>query len=230
MLYGIKAWTFERGQSQLDKAQSIPKQVSTFQSPFHTVKHLADNFGELDAMGSLFSFALHKEHTVKSLPKPDRKITPNLIKYVDADFGVYQNAATQMATGNASDKEMDLACALQQEIADHGVMLSRGQVLFHGEEDVPLKTTRHHARFISTSLSPSVAAIHATRSTSNRKNIKKVVYVLTLTDSIRALWHHDPHSSGEYEFLLPFGLAIDITNRYQGIDMDVVEATVSADI
>ncbi len=121
---------------------------------------------------------------------------------------------------DAASQALPAAAALNAEIARSPIILPAGQLLFRGG------LLAHYAplqRFISTTLSPPVAAVSV--AAVSGAIYPPTAYVFTLTRDVPGLWGH-VGSSCEWELLLGTGHMIQPvkTHTWPGAAFQVIEA------
>ena len=95
----------------------------------------------------------------------------------------------------------------------------------HGRADFDLHSLPTYPSFISTSLDPTVSIYHAIKR-SQKNGGRPVIYMLTLIDSLHAIWGNSGRSLEEWELLLQSGLACSNVQTYSGEMFDVIAATI----
>ncbi|MGH0004088.1 hypothetical protein ACQU0X_28790 [Pseudovibrio ascidiaceicola] len=116
----------------------------------------------------------------------------------------YHSAAKQVHAGSAEDADLALFNGLQEEVLSSNIILSKGQVLFHGRRDIDLLAEPYPA-FTSTTLSFKIAHQRArTRADEGEGHVRGdalYIFVLKLQNDIPALWGEKKYE--EWELLLP---------------------------
>lgn len=216
-------WEFEFG----DPAGSSRK--LTFQTALDLVHYLADEQDDdFTRMQGRIASRI-KDNPVAHQWKAKRNFLKDLRhfpRYRGKHYDLYHDAARGRHHGTASAAQLSLANGLEAEINGSSIILPSGQILFHGRANLDLTNQQPYPSFVSTSLSPIVARQSAIRRAGvNQANGSPVVYVLTLRNSMPALWGQTGNSS-EYELLLRPGLTCTARSRKSGVNFDVIEADI----
>jgi len=136
----------------------------------------------------------------------------------------YHEAARALTSNTASNVQILLAEGLCSEIQSSGILIPKGQVVFHGRPDFGLHSGASFPTFVSTSLDPTVAIYHAMKKW-NAIKCRPVVYQLSLRDDLPAIWGNGGGLK-EWELLLQYGLSCTVSQIHTGSRFDIVEATI----
>jgi len=149
---------------------------------------------------------------------------PNFAKYRGNEYDHYHEAARACFNNTQTLEQKKLVVGLEQEINRAGLMIPKGQTVYHGRANLDIITQAPYSTFISTSLSVTVARYHAFKR-SLKNGAKPLVFILTLQVPLPAIWGQTGVSN-EHELLLPTLLTCVQRRIHEGAFFDVVEADI----
>ncbi len=155
------------------------------------------------------------------------KNAPHFRRYRGRFSHEYHAAALVVASGSTpSARELSLVTSLNAEIQMAGFMLPKGQRLFHGTANQPLKGPGLCPAFISTTLDPVVAVNHAKKRTHHNPSSRATVYLLSVQQPISA-FYGQAGKTAEFELLLPTMSTVVQTAVHSTALFDIVEASIA---
>jgi hypothetical protein len=202
----LENWHFSFGGSHLALKGTPAYQASTdisLATHVNLLRYLADNDDHDSAIQGQLQSRLSADAMARTWHKQRTKIgsLPHFTEYrKTSKYDCYHAAAAAVFAGNATSKQHDMVQGLEQEVASSKIILSAGQVVFHGRGDQSLHTSQPYPSFISTSLDPVVCVWHAAkRRHQGGTGSKAFIYALTLRDDLPAIWGNGGGSmSGNY--------------------------------
>lgn len=225
-------WHFELGGSP-----KILQGTTLYQAPIAVplithvdlLCHLANNSDHDTAIQNQIRHRLSVDAIAQTWHKQRTNIgsLPHFSQYrKTSKYDSYHAAAAAVFAGNATGEQRDMVHGLEQEIASSKVIVSAGQVVFHGRGDQALHTSPPYPSFISTSLDPVVCVLHAAkRKHQGGASGKAFIYALTLLDNLPVIWGNGG-ALNEWELLLGTNLSCSVQAIHSGHRFDVIEATI----
>lgn len=221
----LDAWTFIW---HVQHPRQGPEYVQEYPTALKLLLAISDPSAELARIQGRIQERLRKDvnrlawHSQRTFLKN----APHFQKYRRQHSVHYHEAARLAASGTKLTQEQSaLLQGLNAEINASKILLPVGQKLFHGTLNQSLTSQKKCPTFISTSLDPIVAFNHSKKRAFQKQNCQACVYLLTVQRAIPA-FYGQAGCTAEFELLLPTGLEITETNRYQIEKCDVIEADV----
>lgn len=227
----LTGWSFNIGGTPKvfdEAAHYFPPTILNFQAPLDLLLYLANNGVHQPEIQSSINRRLIADPIAQTWHKKRTYLKDMLHfpKYQKTYYDTYHMAARALASNTDSQKQRAMVVGLNQEISASKVIVPSGQILFHGRADLTLHSAPSYASFVSTSLDPVVAINSALRRGGVKQtNGRSVVYILTMLESLHALWGNcrEPH---EWELLLETNLSFQGAKVHSGNQFDIVEVGV----
>lgn len=224
-MIGMSGWGFTVGGGHpalVAIGHAPPQRPLAFATHLDLLAHMAAND---DPPRSQLDSRLEREADVLAWRKVYTRLknAPHFRSYRGRAYERYRLGSIAVANGSASARQAAWVAGLQAEIAASRVIVPAGQIVFHGRADQDLTAAQPYAAFVSTTINPIVARKSAMRRA--LQGGRQMIYALTLTRDLPALWGH-VGNSGEWELLLSAGLTFAALATHPGRDFDVVEASV----
>ncbi|MEQ1819548.1 MAG: hypothetical protein ABL871_13145 [Terricaulis sp.] len=223
-------WQFSfNNTSGLDKMKGVqrPPTQLAFPACIDLVKHLADDsVDDYIRIHQAVEDRLENDTDARAWKAVRTRLgtVPHFRKYRNVDCDLYHNAARARAAGRATPQQLALVSALEAEIAPSKTIVPAGQIVTHGRANRDLTTMAPYPAFLSTTLNPVVARNSAFRRAGmNQVNGQPVVYVLSITRPLPALWGQTGNSC-EYELLFAPGLSWREVSSNTGSKFELIEA------
>lgn len=205
-----------------------PPETFEFSTTIELLEFLANDDTHQGAFQNLIQERLRADPIARKWHKQRTKIgdTTHFQSYRrNPNYQAYHDAATAIATGQATAAQHELVQGLNAEIAASRVVVPAGQVLFHGRGDRDLDALEPYPSFVSTSLDPTVSIYHAVKRQLQRIGARATIYALTLESPLPAMWGNGG-SLDEWELLLQTRLTCTVTQQHAQGTFDIIEAAI----